>query len=172
MSETLRVATYNVHGCVGMDRQRSEARIAEVIASMRVDVVGLQELDANRDRSARVDQAALIAERLGWNHLFHPAMRNGDEHGYGNAIISRFPLRPRPAIELPGEGSWYCRETRIALRAEVESPLGRIEIVNTHFGLGRAERLLQAQQLASELPPNGSLISSSATSTACPARVL
>src|SRR4051794_2055653 len=153
MSETLRVATYNVHGCVGVDRQRSESRIAEVIASMNADVVGLQELDANRTRSARVDQAALIAERLGWNHLFHPAMHHGDEQ-YGNAIISRFPLRLRRAIELPGEGSWYCRETRIALRAEVESPLGLVEIVNTHFGLGRSERLVQAQHLANELQPN------------------
>jgi len=35
----LRVATYNVHGCVGMDRQRFETRIAKVIAEMSVDVV-------------------------------------------------------------------------------------------------------------------------------------
>ena len=45
MNETsalkLRVATYNVHGCVGMDRQRSEARIAEVIAQLSADIVGL-----------------------------------------------------------------------------------------------------------------------------------
>jgi endonuclease/exonuclease/phosphatase family metal-dependent hydrolase len=52
MNETsapkLRVATYNVHGCVGMDRQRSEARIAEVIAQLSVDIVALQELDLSR----------------------------------------------------------------------------------------------------------------------------
>ena len=52
MNETcapkLRVATYNVHGCVGMDRQRSEARIAEVIAQLSVDIVGLQEVDLSR----------------------------------------------------------------------------------------------------------------------------
>jgi len=41
----LRVATYNVHGCMGMDRQRSEERIAEVIAQMLVDVVAMQEVD-------------------------------------------------------------------------------------------------------------------------------
>jgi endonuclease/exonuclease/phosphatase family metal-dependent hydrolase len=32
-----RIATYNVHGCVGMDRQRSETRIAAVIAELAVD---------------------------------------------------------------------------------------------------------------------------------------
>src|ERR1043166_9235171 len=52
----LRVATYNVHGCVGTDGQRSEGRIAEVIASMSADIVGLQELDLGRGRSAHADQ--------------------------------------------------------------------------------------------------------------------
>ena len=34
-SSKLRVATYNVHGCCGMDRRRSETRIAEVIAELK-----------------------------------------------------------------------------------------------------------------------------------------
>jgi endonuclease/exonuclease/phosphatase family metal-dependent hydrolase len=50
---------------------------------------------------------------------------------------------------LPGFGSWYCRETRIALWAEIETTLGVVKFVNTHFGLGRAERFLQAQLLTS-----------------------
>lgn len=146
----LRVATYNVRGCVGMDRRRSETRIAEVIASLSADVVALQELDLGRARSAGVDQAQLIAEQLGWLRLFAPAMRNGDEH-YGNAIISRYPLTLVRALELPGEGSWYCREKRIALWAAAETEIGRVQIINTHFGLGRAERFLQAKVLTESL---------------------
>lgn len=157
MNETLRVATYNVHGCVGVDRRRSESRIAEVIASMNADLVGLQELDANRARSARVDQAAVIAEQLGWHHIFHPAMRNAGEQ-YGNAIISRYPLALQRAIELPGEGNWYCRETRIAICAQAETSLGAITFINTHFALGRAERDSQARFLATEIAPNESSI--------------
>lgn len=144
---SLRVATYNVHGCVGMDRRRSETRIAEVIANLSVDVVALQELDLGRARSAGVDQARLIAEQLGWQSLFEPAMRNGDEQ-YGNAIISRYPLTLTRTLELPGEGSWYCREKRVALWAGAETALGRVHIINTHLGLGRAERFLQAKVLA------------------------
>lgn len=146
---TLRVATYNVHGCVGMDRQRSEQRIAEVIASAEVDVIALQELDVNRARSTGVDQAAVIAEQLGWRHFFEAAMQFG-EGQYGNAILSRYPLRQERRIELPGEGSWYCRERRVALAAELEMDFGAVRIVNAHFGLGRAERLLQARSLMSE----------------------
>ncbi len=69
-----------------------------------------------------------------------------DEH-YGIAILSRYPLKHRRTIALPGEGSWYCRETRVALWAEAETPAGPVQIINTHFGLGRTERLLQAQHI-------------------------
>jgi endonuclease/exonuclease/phosphatase family metal-dependent hydrolase len=142
----LRVATYNVHGCVGMDGQRSEGRIAEVIASMSADVVGLQELDFGRARSAHADQAALIAEKLGWKYHFHPAMRSGDEQ-YGNAIVSRFPIALKCAAEMPGAAPWYCREQRGAIWMQAETDLGPVHIINSHFGLGRSERTLQAKLL-------------------------
>ena len=145
----LRVATYNVHGCVGIDGRRSEARIAEVIAKLEVDIVGLQELDLGRARSAGVNQAALIAQELGWNHLFQPAMRKADEH-YGNAVISRFPVRLHRVCELVGQGTWYCRETRVALWADVETQAGAVHVITTHLGLGRNEGARQAQQLASD----------------------
>ena len=145
---SLRVATYNVHGCVGMDGQRSESRIADVIASLNADIVGLQELDQNRARSAAVDQAGAIAKQLGWHHFFHPAMRRAEEL-YGDAILSRYPIAVRHAVELPGNPPWYCRETRGITSAEAETPLGLVHIVNTHFGLGRLERKLQAQLLTS-----------------------
>jgi endonuclease/exonuclease/phosphatase family metal-dependent hydrolase len=143
---TLRVATYNVHGCFGMDRRRSEDRIAKVIAEFSADIVGLQELDLSRRRSGGVDQAGLIAEQLGWHRYFHPALRRGDEH-FGNAILSRYPLGLRRASDLPGKSPFYCRENRGAISMDVETPLGLVHIINTHFGLGRGERLLQAQML-------------------------
>ena len=145
-SPRLRVATYNVHGCVGMDRRRSESRIADVIASMSADIVGLQELDLGRPRSKHVDQAALIAAQLGWKYQFHPAMRRGDEQ-YGNAIVSRFPIALKRADEMPGSAPWYCREKRIAIWIQAETDLGPVHIINSHFGLGRTERRLQAQLL-------------------------
>jgi endonuclease/exonuclease/phosphatase family metal-dependent hydrolase len=143
---SLRVATYNVHGCVGIDRQRSESRIAEVIASMSADIVGLQELDLGRARSAHADQTALIAAHLGWKYYFHPAMRRGNEQ-YGNAVVSRHPIMLRCAAEMPGIAPWYCREQRVALWMQAETDLGPVHVINSHFGLGRRERTLQAQLL-------------------------
>jgi endonuclease/exonuclease/phosphatase family metal-dependent hydrolase len=148
LASKLRIATYNVHGCVGMDRQRSEARIAEVIAQLSVDIIGLQELDLSRRRSAGVDQTGMIAEQLGWHSYFHPAMRRDDEH-YGNAVLSRYPLTFRRAVELPGTAPFFCRENRAAIEMDVETNLGTVHIINTHLGLGWRERLLQAQLFTS-----------------------
>ena len=129
---------------MGMDRQRSETRIAQVIAEMSVDVVALQELDLGRRRSAGADQTKMIAEQLGWHSYFHPAMRQGDED-YGNAIISRHRLTFRRGIELPGMPPFFCRENRTAVEVEIETNLGKVHIINTHLGLGWRERFVQAQ---------------------------
>ncbi|HEU4772706.1 MAG TPA: endonuclease/exonuclease/phosphatase family protein, partial [Candidatus Udaeobacter sp.] len=144
----LRVATYNVHGCMGMDRQRSEARIAQVIAEMSVDVVALQELDLGRRRSAGANQTKMIAEQLGWYSHFHPAMRRGDEH-YGNAILSRYQLNFRRVVELPGRPPFFCRENRAAIEVNIETDLGKVHIINTHLGLGWRERFVQAELFTS-----------------------
>ena len=131
-----------------MDRQRSEARIAEVIAEMSIDVVALQEVDLGRRRSAGADQTRIIAEQLGWHKHFHPAMRRDDEH-YGNAILSRYELNVGRAVELPGRPPFFCRENRAAIEVETETNLGKVRIINTHLGLGWRERFLQAQLFTS-----------------------
>lgn len=142
------VATYNVHGCVGMDRHLSETRIAAVIAELSVDVIGLQEIDLSRRRSAGVDQAEIIAGQLGWHRHFHAALRSGDEH-YGHAILSRYPLSVRRTACLPGIAPFFCRETRAAIGMDVAMDFGSVHVINTHLGLGRRERLLQAELLTS-----------------------
>jgi endonuclease/exonuclease/phosphatase family metal-dependent hydrolase len=144
--DRLRVATNNVHGCVGMDRRRSETRIAEAIADLEVDVIGLQELDLNRRRSAGIDQAGLIAEQLGWQRIFHPALRVAGEQ-YGDAILSRWPMQLRQARELPSVTTRVCPETRAAIWVEIQTPAGPVQVINTHLGLGRRERFMQAQLL-------------------------
>jgi endonuclease/exonuclease/phosphatase family metal-dependent hydrolase len=133
---------------MGMDRQRSEARIAEVIAELSVDIVALQEVDRGRRRSASADQTKMIAGQLGWYSHFHPAMRKDDEH-YGNAILSRYELNVCRTVELPGRPPFFCRENRAAIEVNIETNLGNVHFINTHLGLGRHERFVQAQLFTS-----------------------
>ena len=47
----LRLMTYNVHGCSGMDGRVSPRRVAHVIRGQMPDIVALQEVDLGRRRS-------------------------------------------------------------------------------------------------------------------------
>ena len=69
---TLRVMTYNVHSCIGMDGRLSTSRIARIIAQCRPDVVALQELDVGRGRTGGIDQAHAIAQELEMEFHFFP----------------------------------------------------------------------------------------------------
>ena len=103
---------------MGMDRQRSEARIAEVIAEMSVDIVAMQELDLGRRRSAGAHQTRVIAEQLGWYSHFHPAMRRGDEH-YGNAIISRYEFNVRRTAKAVCPVTWLSLRIQCSADSQV-----------------------------------------------------
>ncbi|MBL9091546.1 MAG: endonuclease/exonuclease/phosphatase family protein [Planctomycetaceae bacterium] len=143
----LRIATYNVHSCVGLDGRLSPARIARVLARCDADVVALQELDVLRVRTGRTDQVFEIAKLLEADyHLFHPARSIADEQ-YGDAIISRLPLRLVKAGCLPGYELQPFLETRGAIWAAVEWQGREVQIVNTHLGLLREERRRQVETL-------------------------
>ena len=147
---TIRVLTYNVHGCVGGDKKLDVSRIAAVIAREEPDVVALQELDVNRSRSQRVDQAAAIAEQLGMNHHFNQAFRVADEQ-YGDAILSALPMRLVKSAPLPRPPRMSALEMRGALWVAVEAPGGgELQVINTHLGLLPNEQKLQVNALLSK----------------------
>lgn len=145
-SKTLRIMTYNVHGCVGMDGKLSPDRIARVIARHDLDAVALQELDVGRGRSGGIDQAEMIARKLKMSFHFHPSFIVEDEK-YGNAILSRFPMRAIRMGSLPRLKAQRVFEPRGALWVELDLNGTKINLVTSHLSLWPAERLLQAEVL-------------------------
>jgi endonuclease/exonuclease/phosphatase family metal-dependent hydrolase len=142
-SVPVRVMSYNVHRCLGLDRVISPERVAEVIASCQPDIAALQEVDVGRMRSGRIDQAETIARELGMNLQFFPTVRILDEL-YGDAILSRRPARLVKAGQLP-----VCRgrEPRGALWATINVDGIALQVINTHLGLWGKERLAQIATL-------------------------
>lgn len=146
MTQRLRVMTYNAHSCVGTDGELSHARIAEVIAVHDPDIVAIQELDLARMRSGRLDQAAVIAEQLRMRFHFHPALRVKEEM-YGDAILSKYPLKLRHAGELPTVKARLAFEPRGALWVTAQCEDHEVQVINTHLGLSGRERAAQMQAL-------------------------
>jgi endonuclease/exonuclease/phosphatase family metal-dependent hydrolase len=137
--DSLRVMTYNVHSCMGMDGRLSISRIARVIAQCDADVIALQELDAHRPRSGSRDQAQELARLLGMDVHFHPAISLASER-YGDAVLSRLPMRLLRAAGLPSTTLIGRSEPRGAVWVEVEVGNSKVHIFNTHLGLRPQER--------------------------------
>jgi endonuclease/exonuclease/phosphatase family metal-dependent hydrolase len=144
--DTLRVMTYNVHSCVGIDGKLSPHRIARVIARYQPDVVALQEVDIGRLRTGQVDQAQAIARSLQMHYHFHPTIRV-EEESYGDCILSSLPMRLKKTGMLPVPAGRDSLEPRGALWVTIELDGKEIQFVNTHLGLSARERLLQLRAI-------------------------
>ena len=143
---TLRIMTYNIHSCIGMDGKISPERIARVIARYSPDIVALQELDVGRARTGRVDQADLISQYLQMDYHFLPTIRVR-KGLYGNAVLTHFPMRPIRADKLPGLPCKPRLEPRGGLWVAIEADGTEIQFINTHLGLKPKERHVQAEAL-------------------------
>jgi endonuclease/exonuclease/phosphatase family metal-dependent hydrolase len=143
----LRVMTYNIHGCAGLDGRVRPERVARVINHCDPDIVAVQEVDCHRARSSGHDQSQLIAHHLRMHHVFHAFLENQSER-YGIAIFSKHPIKVVKAAQLTPAVPELFREARGAIWARIHPPGGdELHFVNTHFGLGHNERKRQAREL-------------------------
>ncbi|MDF3057128.1 MAG: Endonuclease/exonuclease/phosphatase, partial [Rariglobus sp.] len=116
----LRVMTYNVHHCSGMDGRVSPRRVARIIQQQAADLIALQEVDHGRARSRSEDQATLVAEALGYHVVFCPTVKHGHNEHYGHALLSRWPIEIIKVSELPNAPDSWFPEVRCALWARIE----------------------------------------------------
>jgi endonuclease/exonuclease/phosphatase family metal-dependent hydrolase len=142
----LRIMTYNVHSCFGMDGRISPRRVARVIEGQMPDIVALQEIDLGRRRSRAEDQAALIARLLDMNHEFCPTVTVNEEH-YGHALFSPWPMEVVKRARLPAAPRRATSEPRAALWVRINVAGRPLHVVTTHLGLGWNEGVVQVQAL-------------------------
>ena len=145
----VRIATYNVHSCIGADGRCAPERIAAVIAEMNPDVACLQELDVARTRTGGIDQVAELARILTMQFHFNTTIEEASGR-YGDAILSKTALKLMAAGSFPAVPRPIPREPRGAIWIETNVNGLPWNIINTHFGLGHGERRLQARALVEE----------------------
>lgn len=136
----MRVATYNVHDCVGRDGIYDPGRIAAVVAELDADVVALQEvtLDHAGDVLARFERGTSMQAIDGT--LFNRGVGR-----YGNLLLSRLPVIEQRLHDI----SWTGRERRGVVDARIGVGSHACRILATHLGLHRRERREQIARLAS-----------------------
>jgi len=135
----VRVATYNVHSGVGLDRRFRPERIVDVIDELHADVVALQEV---LSPVRGFDVHAHFRETTGFHLVVMTTMQLAGGT-FGNAVLSRWPI-----VALVEHGLTVGnREPRGAIDATIGRDSGELRVIATHLGLRAAERSEQLSRL-------------------------
>jgi endonuclease/exonuclease/phosphatase family metal-dependent hydrolase len=102
-------------------------------ASLRPDVLALQEVDVGVPRSGRADQAAAVADACGLRAAFGKAARVGGIGKYGNALLARSAPAGVEVLALPKAARNH--EPRAAVLAEVDG----VTFAAIHLSIHRPE---------------------------------
>lgn len=146
MTMVMKVATYNIRKCVGLDRKRDPVRILSVLQEIDADIIALQEADRRfgaRNASLPVN---MIAEQTGWCHVpFHN--RNEGIGWHGNAILVRrgAEIRKAQPLDLP------MLEPRGAVETELVINGRHIRIIGVHLDLSGLWRRRQIRALLAHI---------------------
>jgi endonuclease/exonuclease/phosphatase family metal-dependent hydrolase len=138
---TLRVVTYNIHRCRGLDGRTLPHRAIEVLRSLHADVIALQEVIGAGPNGA--SQAEEIGAGLGMGWVM-ASVRHLRGHQFGNVVLSRFPIAQHYQYDL----SWKTCEPRCCQRVDLAVDDGTLHLFNVHLGTAFRERRDQAERLA------------------------
>jgi endonuclease/exonuclease/phosphatase family metal-dependent hydrolase len=136
----LKVVTWNIHGAVGTDRRYAPGRVVDVLKEMGADIVALQEVASQAEHENFIGDL----ERETGYHVVAGVLRQRRGSDFGNAILSRFPVRRVERLDL----AVNRYEPRGALDVCID--IGRpapLRVIGTHLGLRPGERREQVRRL-------------------------
>jgi endonuclease/exonuclease/phosphatase family metal-dependent hydrolase len=141
--KSLRVVTYNVHRCRGIDGRVKPARIAAVLREVDADVIALQEVVNVSAGEREENQAEYLAQELGlhWQLGENRRFKGG---AYGNVMLSRHPMRRVENYDLSVKG--YERRGCLHIDVDLDDGLA-LHIFNVHLGTDYMERRHQGRRL-------------------------
>jgi len=139
---SVRVATYNVHACIGADGRHDPDRVADVITELNADIVALQEFTYPASVALETRAPVVLTTLDGYECALGPT-RQSLTHCFGNALLTRHPIVDVHRIDL----SMERREPRGALAATVDVGGAPIHVLAAHLGLRVRERRFQVRQI-------------------------
>lgn len=129
----MKILHYNIHMWTDADGLPNSDRVEELINDEAPDLISLVEIDEPWGRPSALTR---LADRLGYSWAFVPAFEYRDQGGFGNALLSRAPLRSVQQWQLLSprlyEGS-EPSEPRAIILASVDADGTRLTFASTHL---------------------------------------
>lgn len=136
----VKVVTWNLWWQFGPWQDRQPA-IAATLRNLDADIIALQEVW----HDGKTSSAAELAAALGYPYVFEQCMVMNDT-GFGNAILSRWPIVEQDVITLSGLDE--TGENRNAVYARIEGPRGDIPVFCTHLNYKYEQSHIRQKQVA------------------------
>ena len=144
-----RVMTYNIHHGEGTDSILDIKRIAQVINKWSPELVALQEVDNGTTRSGNINEADTLAMLTEMHSVFG---KNIDVFGggYGNAVLSKYPIIRSENRKLPRVNNGEPRGV-LAVWVQLPKTNDTLVFISTHFDhrLDPEERVRSTEQIKS-----------------------
>lgn len=135
----LSVVTYNIHHGIGINNRLDLQSIYRVLLDLDADIIALQEVDIGRPQTRQINQADVLAKKLGMFRVFGP-VRVYPQGSYGNAVLSRFPILQTANHLLPDK-----HDERFCLETVIKAGEIQLKVLNTHLGLSQPVRYRQVK---------------------------
>ena len=144
---SLRVATYNIHGFVGMDGFRQPDRIRRVLEEIKADLVAIQEVDCFETTGKLSAQWIGNVHSCSFKTIEGPTLLHSPEAPFGNAIVTHLPIDEINRVDI----SVHKREPRGIIDVYLHKDGLPFRVLATHLGLRGSERRKQIQKLAEQI---------------------
>ncbi|MEG3122733.1 endonuclease/exonuclease/phosphatase family protein [Sphingomonas sp. GB1N7] len=138
----IKVASYNIHKGIGLDRRRDPMRILDVLREIDADVIALQEADRRFGAKTGIIPLHALEDHSPWKAIPF-GKRAGSMGWHGNVLLVRkdSAVIDSEAIHLP------ALEPRGAVMADVRANGTPIRIVGMHLDLSGLWRRRQAHAI-------------------------
>jgi endonuclease/exonuclease/phosphatase family metal-dependent hydrolase len=130
----VRIVSYNIRGAIGIDAMHRPDDVVREIASSDPDIVIIQETARGWPVMGTADVLAYLQAGLDMPYRYQPAA----DRQFGNAILSRLPLRPVSAGPLPRVPGKQ-RRSYLAVRVEVGD--AQLIVLGTHLETDSLEQI-------------------------------
>ncbi|MBW4329404.1 endonuclease/exonuclease/phosphatase family protein [Stakelama sp. CBK3Z-3] len=142
----IKVASYNMHKSVGLDRRRDPERTLNVLKEIDADIIALQEADRRFGRRMSVIAPHLLDEHTDWKPV-PVTMRPMSMGWHGNVLLVRKDARIEDCepIHLP------ALEPRGAVMADIRVKGALVRVVGMHLDLSGLWRRRQAHMIMSHV---------------------
>lgn len=151
------LADSNLKGGTVAQRMQRLVEIAKLLRDINADVVVLNEVDFDSQWSGSINQAEFLAKHSGYgwwveqrNMDFRIALCNW---AFGNAVLSKYPIKKAELIELPGHSSVesIMLGQKQGVACEVEHPNGSIQVIGAHLSQRSEAVRVHSAKIAIEL---------------------